>query len=53
MYGSDISVSNFPLRAIHRAFISIDAQSSEFTEEWSGKFVFINQRMLIGGLAKE
>lgn len=52
LYGSDVAADNFP-QAYPANVHFIEASSTGFPEEWSGKFDFVNQRMLMGALLSE
>lgn len=52
LYGSDVAADNFP-QAYPANVHFIEASSTAFPEEWTGKFDFVNQRMLMGALLSE
>lgn len=52
LFGSDVSTSDFP-ESYPKNVHFFEASSTEFPEEWTGKFDFVNQRLLFTALLKE
>lgn len=52
LYGCDVSANNFPKTHPPNVHF-LETSSTQFPEEWTGKFDVINQRMLLGALRAE